>query len=200
MGKKPEPIRKVEPNNLMSIEPTSGETLEEAMAKKILQPMLKNAAAASSFAEKLVDAQKELPGISDYTQFVEATANGAARGELELVSKTLAAQAITLDCMFSELARRAALNTGEYLNATERYGRLALKAQSNCRATLETLARLHQPREQIVRHVHVNEGGQAIVADQFHHHGGGQRNANITKQCHTTGMPCECAALLCQDA
>ena len=41
-----------------------------------------------------------------------------------------------------------------------------MKAQSNCRTTLEALAKLHQPREQTVRHIHVNDGGKAIVADQ----------------------------------
>jgi hypothetical protein len=62
-----------------------------------------------------------------------------------------------------------------------------LKAQSNCRATLETLAKLHQPREQTVRHVHVNEGGQAIVADQFHNHAGGKENAKSAIQLHEQG-------------
>ncbi len=52
--------------------------------------------------------------------------------------------------------------------------RLALKVKANSRATLETLAKLHQPREQTVRHVHVNEGGQAVVADNFHNYAGGQ--------------------------
>jgi hypothetical protein len=88
---------------------------------------------------------------------------------------TLAAQAITLDNMFTEFARRACLNMGEYVNATDTYARLALKAQSNCRATLEALAKFHQPREQTVRHVHVHEGAQAVVADQFHHHAGGDK-------------------------
>jgi hypothetical protein len=53
--------------------------------------------------------------------------------------------------MFS---RRSANNMGDYLEASERCMRLALKAQSNCRATSEALAELHQPREQIVKHVH----------------------------------------------
>ncbi len=43
----------------------------------------------------------------------------------------LAAHSITLDTMFNELARHAALNKGEYFNAAERYAHLALKAQSN---------------------------------------------------------------------
>ena len=49
------------------------------------------------------------------------------------------------------------------------------------------LARLHQPREQTVRHVHVSEGGQAVIADQFHHHGGSGENAKSVKQSHATG-------------
>ena len=70
------------------------------------------------------------------------------------------------------------------LQSAERYGRLAFKAQSNCRATLEALAKLHQPREQTVKHVHVNEGGQAVVADQFHQHTGGRENAKSNGQPH----------------
>ena len=124
----------------------------------------------------------------------------AAEGDLAMVSKILAAQAITLDGMFAELARRAALNMGEYINAAERYGRLALKAQGNCRATLETLSKLHQPREQTVRHVHVNEGGQAVVADQFHNHTGGTENVKSDNQSNATGQIGISAALLGKDA
>ena len=102
--------------------------------------------------------------------------------------------------MFAELARRAANNMGEYMDATERYGRLALKAQANCRATLEALAKLHQPREQTVRHVHVNEGGQAIVADKLNYNGGGDQNGKAVEQSHATGTVSEHAALPCPDA
>ena len=102
--------------------------------------------------------------------------------------------------MFTELARRAALNMSEYVNAAERYGRLALKAQSNCRATLETLAKLHQPREQTVRHVHVNEGGQAVIADQFHNNTGGHRNAETVDQPHAADAAGNSPAMLGHDA
>jgi hypothetical protein len=105
----------------------------------------------------------------------------------------LVAQAHSLDALFTELARRATLNMGEYVGATESYGRLALKAQSNCRATLEALMKLHQPREQIVKHVHVNEGGQAVVADHFH--AGGGENGNTIKQSHAMGAAAASPAL-----
>ena len=82
---------------------------------------------------------------------------------------------------------------GEYIGATESYGRLALKAQANCRATLEALMKLHQPREQTVKHVHVNQGAQAVVVDHFHT-GGGENGENV-KQSHATGAARACAAL-----
>jgi len=59
--------------------------------------------------------------------------------------QVLNAQALTLNLMFAELARRAALNMGEYLGAAETYMRLALRAQSQCRATFETLAAVKNP-------------------------------------------------------
>jgi hypothetical protein len=74
-----------------------------------------------------------------------------------------------------------------YLAAFEIYMRLALKAQAQSRATLEALAKFHQPREQTVRHVHVNEGGQAIVTDEFHQHTGGSGNGKAAEQSHEPG-------------
>ena len=110
--------------------------------------------------KKALGNSTELPGTTDYAQYVEATGEKVERGDLAIASRILAAQAITLDSMFTEFARRAARNMGQYVDAIERFGRLAMKAQSNCRSTLEALAKLHQPREQTVRHVHFNEGGQ----------------------------------------
>jgi hypothetical protein len=67
-------------------------------------------------------------------------------GNLNEVETTLTVQAVTLDAIFNELARRASFNMGEHLNATEIYLRLALKAQGQCRATLETLAEVKYPK------------------------------------------------------
>lgn len=131
------------------------------------------------------------PGMGDFADARRDQGDKAANGDLEFASRMLAAQASTLDTIFAEMARRMACNMGEHLNATEIYARIALKAQSNSRATLEALAKLHQPREQTVRHVHVNEGGQAVIADQFHHHAqpstGGQENGNPIGQPHAPG-------------
>lgn len=200
MAKNRKSANGIEANNALIVEQKPEETGAQATARKLLQPALKNAAAASAFASKMMGSNLELPGIGDYADHVHAVSEGAAAGDIAMASKYLSAQAITLDSMFTELARRAALNMGEYMDASERYGRLALKAQSNCRATLEALAKLHQPREQTVRHVHVNEGGQAVIADQFHHHAGASKIGKSIKQSDATAPAGPRAALLSSDA
>jgi hypothetical protein len=120
-------------------------------------------------------------------------------GDKAMASEMLAAQAVVLDTMFTELAHRAASNLGRYVDAADRYTKLALKAQANCRATLEALAKLHQPREQTVKHVHVNEGGQAIVADHIHQHTGGRENEKNSEQSLATGPAGESPAMLGAD-
>ena len=86
--------------------------------------------------------------------------------------QTLTAQALPLDAIFGEFIRRPALDINNHLEAAERYMRLDLKAQANSRATMEAHAKLHQPREQTVQHVHVGDGGRAIVAGAVNYLGG----------------------------
>ena len=176
---------------------TEGETDGNALARIFLGPAVRHGYIASYFACGFLGKDAERPGINDAARFVKGRAEKAAAGDMTFASNMMAAQALTLDSMFTELARRAANNLGEYPQTAERYGRLAMKAQSNCRATLEALAKLHQPREQTVRHVHVNEGGQAIVADQFHQHTGGAGNEKGVEQSHATGSAGTGPALPC---
>lgn len=159
----------------------------QAIARMILGPHLSHALAASCFGEKPLGSKYKRLSITEHVQRMHDITKKAEKGDLALCSQLLAAQAVTLDNMFAELARRSAKNLDGYLEASERFGRLALKAQANCRATLEALAKLHQPREQTVRHVHVNEGGQAIVADQVNYSAKGEPNAKSVEQSHATG-------------
>jgi hypothetical protein len=56
---------------------------------------------------------------------------------------------MTLNTIFTNLSHRAHLNQGQYLDATERHMRLALKVQGQCRATLATLATVKNPLDRI---------------------------------------------------
>lgn len=84
-------------------------------------------------------------------------------GDLTDAERMLMAQATTLDVIFNQLARRAAANLGEYIQTSETYLRLAMKAQSQCRATLETLAAMKNPTPvAFVRQANIANGHQQV--------------------------------------
>lgn len=85
------------------------------------------------------------------------------RGDLKRAEALLVAQAHTLDAMFSKLAMRSLANSrGGYLEAADRYMRLALKAQSQCRATAEALATIKNPPIVYARQANIANGPQQV--------------------------------------
>jgi len=65
------------------------------------------------------------------------------KGDMQLIETMLITQAQTLDAIFNNMAVRS--YNSEYLKPMDHKMRLALKAQSQCRATLETLANIKNP-------------------------------------------------------
>lgn len=85
------------------------------------------------------------------------------RGDMSEVEASLYGQASALGAIFQGLAQRSAANMGENIETADRYMRLALKAQSQCRATLETLAEIKNPRSvAFVRQANIAAGHQQI--------------------------------------
>ena len=185
-------------DNTLSVEAQKGEDRDDKLASVAIRPGVRHAALSSSFANQMFGDSHQ-PSIGRDSKVMADLMAKAEEGDNALASRMLAVQAVTLDAMFTELGRRSVMNIGEYLGAAESYMRLALKAQANSRATLEALSKLHQPREQTVKHVHVNEGGKAVVADQFHQHTGAGKNGKSNKQPHATGKTSESAALSSPD-
>lgn len=86
-----------------------------------------------------------------------------SQGDLSNAEALLIAQAHSLDAIYNELARRAGLNMGENLPATEAYLKLALRAQGQCRATVETLGQLKNPAPvAFVRQANIANGPQQV--------------------------------------
>ena len=158
-------------SNTLEARSASGESRELTLSRLTLGPALRHAHTAATFATPSFGSKRQ-PSIEHDVKVLKEAMAQAEQGDKAFASQMLAAQAMSLDAIFTELARRSSINMGEYMDASERYMRLALKAQTACRSTLEALGKLHQPREQTVKHVHVNEGGQAVVADHIHQHGG----------------------------
>jgi len=83
------------------------------------------------------------------------------KGDLKRAETMLTAQAHTLDAIFSNLARRAI--NAEHMDNLERYLKLALRAQSQCRATWEALATIKNPPVVgYVRQANIAHGPQQV--------------------------------------
>lgn len=67
------------------------------------------------------------------------------KGNLETIENILLTQALSLDAIFNNLANKAV--NCEWMNQFDMLLRLALKAQSQCRATLEALANIKRPSQ-----------------------------------------------------
>ncbi|MHB1799097.1 MAG: hypothetical protein ACYCUI_12480 [Vulcanimicrobiaceae bacterium] len=82
-------------------------------------------------------------------------------GNLGMLERMLAAQAFSLDTMFTNLARQARLQDG--LPQIQTLTGLAFKAQAQCRATIEALAEIKNPKAAtFVRQANIAHGHQQV--------------------------------------
>lgn len=135
-----------------------GVSKERQLADVAIDPLFGSAIIASSFG-------KPFAGETDFTALYQALhdrAKAVRANKLGSVEDMLTAQAAALNAMFLELARRSAANIGEYIQAAETYMRLALKAQAQCRATLETLATIKNPPVVYARQANIAAGPQQV--------------------------------------
>lgn len=127
-------------------------------AKHLLSPSLNAAALTQTFAPYPAE-DLNLEALRDE---LAEQCQKVMRGDMGRAEAMLIAQAHTLDAMFTGLARRSHANMGEYTDAAEKYMRLALRAQSQCRATLETLATIKNPPVVIARQANIAHGPQQV--------------------------------------
>lgn len=156
----PQPAGKpADGSKVVRIAATEGITRERMLAELAGDGAATNAYTMSNFCRATF-------GDLELTDAIDVLRNGAIKanaGDLSASVTMLSSQAVALNAIFGELARRSALNMGEYLDASERYMRLALKAQGQCRATLETLAAIKNPPVVFARQANINNGGQQQV-------------------------------------
>ncbi len=143
------------------VERNPGETKDAAIARTALRPTVRAAETWHTFTHdgirKLVDLPTMISEISNQAKAVIS-------GDMDRPQAMLVAQAHSLDAIFNFLASRAAMNMGEYLDAADTYMRLALRAQSQCRATLETLATIKNPPTAVsfVKQANIAHGPQQV--------------------------------------
>ena len=99
--------------------------------------------------------------IAAYAGELDQQAAKIAAGDMTAVESMLIHQANTLDMMFNRLAYQA--TQSEYPNEMEARLRHALRAQAQCRATLETLAEIKNPRPvAFVKQANIAAGPQEV--------------------------------------
>ena len=137
MDRKRKSIKKGEPNQI-----TAGKADEDqaaAIARTVLRPAVQAAFTLRECGR--LYGRAELSGLVD--ALTEQT-RASGDGDLKRAGAMLTAQAHTLDAIFNFLARLA-LNS-ENLDTLDRYLKLGLRAQSQCRMTWEAMSSIKNPR------------------------------------------------------
>jgi hypothetical protein len=153
--KAPRQASQHDPNRLIIVQ-NPGENEETALARAVLRPSVQAAFTMKEYDKAIFESLELNALVAELS--VQAAA--ATAGDLQRAEGMLVAQAHTLDAVFNNLARRAIIE--EYLPQYETHLRLALKAQSQCRATLETLAAIKNPTVLFARQANIAAGPQQI--------------------------------------
>lgn len=133
-------------------------TQEEHVAALLADGLAANASTVVRFAQ----AEHDELDLTALYGAMQANGESVQRGDLSGIEALLSSQIIALNTIFAEMARRSALNLGEYIDAADRYMRLALRAQNQCRASAETLAVIRQGPPIFAKQANVTSGPQQI--------------------------------------
>lgn len=137
------------------------ESTAHSLSRVSLSPAVLSAVTLRDYALPGID---ELP-LDSVVAVLDAQNEAANAGDFSRAESMLASQAHTLDAIFNKLARQSA--NAEYMKNMEAYLKLALKAQSQCRCTVEALAEIKSPKSvAFVRQANFAHGHQQVNNNQ----------------------------------
>ncbi len=130
---------------------------DKITARALHQPEVRAARVIQRFEGESLDINAAADELRELVAEVQA-------GSMKRPEAMLVAQAHTLDALFSLLATRSHANSNAgYLDAADKYLRLALKAQAQSVRTIEALGELKNPKPvTFVRQANVANGPQQI--------------------------------------
>ena len=136
-----------------------GEPEREVFARASLSPLMKAAVTISSF--KFVDADFQ---VADLIVVLDRQVSKTLKDtNLEEAQRMLVGQAHTLDAIFNSLALEAAKNIEQNHANVELFLKLALKAQSQCRAIWLSLSEIRNPKlTTVVNQANIAAGHQQV--------------------------------------
>jgi hypothetical protein len=140
------------PNNVLQVRVELDETEDSAMARILTRPEVQ--------AARTIQLWKGGVEINALVKSLSSQVDDVSNGSMKRPEAMLLTQAHTLDTLFNHLASRAYDQT--YIKNYETYLRLALKAQGQCRTTLETLAAIKNPPVIFAKQANISNGHQQI--------------------------------------
>lgn len=160
MGK----AKKNDTTDSLKIERESGKSESRQMAEVAMRPMIRNGFIVGMLGGKHFGG--ETPDVTDTVDIMADACKKVRDNDLSEQRDILTSQAMALDAIFTTMVLRSENNVKDYFDASQRFMRMALKAQVQCRTTIEAIDRLARGGEQTIKHVHVdNRGGQAVITD-----------------------------------
>ncbi|MDO9139084.1 MAG: hypothetical protein Q7U38_01975 [Methylobacter sp.] len=151
----------------------NGEAKDVALAKKVIRPDVMNAVTMHYFYDvettTPIDINTRVAALSEQIAKVHA-------GDMSTPETMLMSQAFTLDALFGHLARKA--RNQDQLKHYETFLRLALRAQNQCRMTLETLSNIKNPPVIFAKQANINTGQQQINNGSVSHTAETQNQSN----------------------
>ena len=140
----------------LAMQSVPGKSADRMCADVVAQGLAGNANATLSYAR----AEFGELSITEMVVSLRDAGDAVNRGDLSESERMLNAQAVTLNSIFTNLAQRA--HSAQTMPQMETYLRLALKAQSQCRATVETLSVIKNPPVVFARQMNVAHGPQQV--------------------------------------
>lgn len=142
---------------------TDENTTEEIASTKCLAHTTTKAATSAFYIYEKHSAKTD---INQWVSILDSQIASTNNGDLSQMEGILVSQANTLDSLFNSLLS-SGINglpgSDSKINIGERYMRLALKAQSQCQATLRTLGELKNPKSvTIARQANIAQGHQQV--------------------------------------
>lgn len=158
------------------VEASSESEMDTAVARKLTRPEVGSAAVIEAWSQGGHDVNALITELAAQVEAVNS-------GEMRRAEGMLISQAHTLDAIFVNLMRRAMNQTT--MHHWDAYMRMGLKAQSQCRATLQALAELKNPRpiafvkQANIAHGHqqVNNGAASLTSTRTGAHAGETESA-----------------------
>lgn len=148
--------RKQDHSHVILLESQNEEQQTEMRAQAICDPSVQAAATIKTYNK-----HDDTLNVNAVIKELKSQNKALREGGINRVEDILLSQAHSLDVLFGEFVRRA--KGCEYIDSLKTYMNLGLRAQSQCRATLEALAEMKNPRPYIqnnkAQYQQVNNGG-----------------------------------------